>query len=566
MAKKKNTKALPKKEVFVPDRNYLVEQTMYAEDPNLNILVETMPIEEYADNFAVEKMPVEEPSSDSAADEVSMDEAMPELTLDELTKVEPLNDVGVEDVSEELSKTCGSIHRQPSTSPYTKPPVELLIGPDEIIHYVPRNLLSRDLDHSGSMKQLCFPDMDVGTGHTFVHYFHTGLYEAINAEGSPTELTISAKFKQALYVYLATINHGISSLNELAISEMRAHASRLDLVELIRAIGENFQSLGPESWVHEFLQQKAKAAFEENRTVFTSDAFLDALDNSKVNKLMMRCMATCYDDKISNMGSREKEMSETSSYCQQSLRVLSREKVVPEQSRAVEHQFITPFAGVSTISECCGIENFQDDLVSNEDFCTISCPTSECSNEPRGCVKPTDNSAEPREQFLIARNLPYEADPAGPIACEQRSPPTYLAPDLSREAIHKPISGSAASHCNGEPKGTHYVLELPISKGNVLAQPVMNERKETKKQRKLREKKELQEMKELWETMKQKRSDTVKDGSSVTESVAKPKYQDKEHKDTILHVGGDDKRITDLRAALTAIVNDVESIRSLHGI
>jgi hypothetical protein len=131
------------------------------------------------------------------------------------------------------------------------------------------------------MKQLLLRDMDIYTGHTFIHYLYTGLYETIDTESDPTMPTTSIKLKQALSVYLATVNHDIPGLNELAISEMESHASRLDLVGFIRAIGEDFQSLASESWVHGSLQQKAKAAFEEDHTVFTSEAFLDTLDNSK---------------------------------------------------------------------------------------------------------------------------------------------------------------------------------------------------------------------------------------------------------------------------------------------
>lgn len=318
------------------------------------------------------------------------------------------------------------------------------------------------------MKQLYLRDIDIGTGHVFIHYFHTGLYETINTEGNSTMLATSIRLKQALSVHLATINYGISCLNELAISEMRTHASRLNLVEFIRAIGEGFQSLGPESWVHEFLQQKAKAAFEENPTVFTSEAFLNTLDNSKVNKFMMRYVAECYDNKISNMGSRYKEMSEILNDCQESLRVLSQKKVVSEQNNAVQHQFITPLAVESSISECFGIRTFQDDLIFNEDFCTISCPSSECSNESQGCLEELTNcSAEPREHSQNARKLPYEAALAGPMSCEQHSPSTYLAPDFSIEASHGPIGGPAVKQCGGKPKRGHY--ELQISKESVSA-------------------------------------------------------------------------------------------------
>ncbi|OAK95320.1 hypothetical protein IQ06DRAFT_231854, partial [Phaeosphaeriaceae sp. SRC1lsM3a] len=380
---------------------------------------------------------------------------------------------------------------------------------------------------NGPMEQLSLSDMDLATGHTFVHYFHTGMYETIHTESDPTILTAVAKLKQAVAVYLATVHHDIPCLKELAISEMRTHASRLDLMEFILAIGEGFQRLGPESWVHGYLEQKAKAAFRENHTVFTSEAFLDTLDNTKVARFMMRCMAECYDNKISNMGLTEKGMSEILSDCQPSLPVLSQKEAVAEQNTTAQHQIITPLADESAILECYAIETLQDDLVSVEDFCTISCPSSEWAGEPRACLEELVKcSAELREHY---QNVPS----------------------------HGPIAGSITKRCDEKPNGCHHLLKNQALKDSVVNQSTMNEQKETKKQRKMRLKQERKEMKELWEIMKQIRSEAAKGSSNITESVVQSNYQGEVHKGPIRHAGDGDSRMTDLRAALTDILNDI---------
>jgi hypothetical protein len=288
---------------------------------------------------------------------------------------------------------------------------------------------------------------------------------------------------------------------------------------------------------------------------------------------MMRCMVECYDNEISNMGDREKELFKILSNCQQFLRELSQKEVVPEQNNAVQHQFITPLADEPTTTECCGMETSQDDLVSSEDFCTISCPSSEYPNEPGGCLEElTDCSAEPGEHPQNAKKLHYDVGLAGPMLCGQHSPSTYLAPDFPAEASHGPKGVSAAGQCGGKEKRSHHVLKFQASKDSASAQPIMDEKGETKKQKKMRKKKELQEMKELWMTMKQNRSDTTKGGSNITKSVVQPNYQDEVHKSPIWRAGGVEKpgrmnpRIADLEAALTAMLNDIESIQSFPSI
>lgn len=408
------------------------------------------------------------------------------------------------------------------------------------------------------MEQLSLSDMDLATGHTFVHYFHTGMYETIHTESDPTILTAVAKLKQAVAVYLATVHHDIPCLKELAISEMRTHASRLDLMEFILAIGEGFQRLGPESWVHGYLEQKAKAAFRENHTVFTSEAFLDTLDNTKVARFMMRCMAECYDNKISNMGLTEKGMSEILSDCQPSLPVLSQKEAVAEQNTTAQHQIITPLADESAILECYAIETLQDDLVSVEDFCTISCPSSEWAGEPRACLEELVKcSAELREHYQNVPRSAYQTDLGRRPPCEQHSPSTSLVPNFSVEASHGPIAGSITKRCDEKPNGCHHLLKNQALKDSVVNQSTMNEQKETKKQRKMRLKQERKEMKELWEIMKQIRSEAAKGSSNITESVVQSNYQGEVHKGPIRHAGDGDSRMTDLRAALTDILNDI---------
>ncbi|KAL5115421.1 hypothetical protein ACEQ8H_006721 [Pleosporales sp. CAS-2024a] len=408
------------------------------------------------------------------------------------------------------------------------------------------------------MEQVQLYDVDIGTGHTFVHYFYTGLYEGINNESEYTMLTTSIKLRQALSVYLATIKYDIPNLNELAVSEMEKHASRLDLVEFLGAIGEGFQSLGTESWVHGYLAQKAKAAFEEDHTVFTSEAFLETLDNSKVSKFMMRCIAECYDNKILIMGSKEKQMSETMNDCQQSLGVLSQTKVVPDQNTADQHQLVIPLAGESTISECHGTGTMLDDLLSNEDFCTISA-SSEFSIEPQGCLEElTSCSTELNEDEQNSNRFSVEAGPTGAVSLEQPPLSTTPIPGFSIKASDGPTGGPVANQCTGELKQSHSGFEVQALEDSTSAQFILNE-KEIKRQKKKMRKKERREMIKLCEKMKRICLEAAQNGNHVTESLAQPDSQGEVHNGQTRHAGGEaDERFANLVAAFMAVLNSGE--------
>jgi hypothetical protein len=52
----------------------------------------------------------------------------------------------------------------------------------------------------------------------------------------------------------------------------------------------DFKKLGSASWMHEYLHQRAKTAFEEDHAVFKSEAFLANLGSLKLNIFMMKCV------------------------------------------------------------------------------------------------------------------------------------------------------------------------------------------------------------------------------------------------------------------------------------
>jgi hypothetical protein len=114
-------------------------------------------------------------------------------------------------------------------------------------------------------------------------------------------MTPFIKLKRALSVYFASTDSGLLELQHLAMCDMIKHAVEMDLVDFLRAIENHFNKFGPESWVHADLRKKAKATFEEDHTLFRSEAFLETLENPTVNRYMMKCVTELYEGRVSDM-------------------------------------------------------------------------------------------------------------------------------------------------------------------------------------------------------------------------------------------------------------------------
>jgi hypothetical protein len=439
--------------------------------------------------------------------------------------------------------------------PYTKPPVELLIGPNKIVHYVPRRLLPPKWSKASPERQWYLPNLTMDTGHTLAHYLHTGAYETMDTQIDSPAVTPFMKLKQALSVYFASTDCDLLGLQQLAMCDMTKHAVELDLIDFLRVVKDDFDKFDPISWVHTCLYKKAKAAFEEDHTVFRSEAFLENLENPTVNRYMMKCVTELYEDRVSNILEREKEMSESLRDCYEKIEVLSEKQDVAEQGIAVQEDFITP--------ECSGNLTFQDDLLSQESFCTISCPSSECaigsSDEFTICSPDSTGHSKDASTYM------QDADSAESMPCEQRHPSAHLAPERSAETIQPPVASAVLGKNENE---SHPAPNLKLSKKLVSLDLKVDEKKELKRQKKLQKRKEKKEMRELWEATKQKRLEAAREENTPKEWADQPRHPNEAWERLGLWAGANDQperlRVhpKELLAALAAIINDIQVPRS----
>jgi hypothetical protein len=327
-------------------------------------------------------------------------------------------------------------------SSYTVPPATLHIGPNKLAYFVPKNFLPAEWIDCSSQEPLHFPDVDILTGHTIVHYLYKGNYESsATNDGTPSHYACT-KLKAALLVYIATCDHVVPGLQPLATREIEEHGSRLDLVDILDAIDGDFSKLCQDSWVHGYLRQKAKMAFEQNHTVFTSEALLRNLNNTALLKFLMQCTSDFYNIRFSQMLSMEREQCQGVDNQDQRARDASLDRNNPTLKQ--NGDFIVPSADDMPMEES-SVPDIED-VMTHEDFCTISCPSSgsDCGAEAYShdntvrVISETTTSAV-QDACYEACKVPLEtpAEPEPPEVPEYvpeflqavASAPTWVAPE-----------------------------------------------------------------------------------------------------------------------------------------
>lgn len=229
------------------------------------------------------------------------------------------------------------------TSPYTEVPVELNIGPDGTICYVPRHILPAEWSKTGLERRLHLPEIDKGTGHTLVHYLYTKDYEILNVVAESPSSGICTEFTQGLLVYIMTVKYnGLNDLQALAIEEMDHLGSKLSICEVVGAIKQHFSKLKSPSWIHDYVRKRVNKAFAEDHTIFRSTTFLEAVGNADCDRFLMGCVMDSYDRRLAYMAKVEKTLSEKLEQQILEARDTSVGDTVPEKNAMMPEGFILP--------------------------------------------------------------------------------------------------------------------------------------------------------------------------------------------------------------------------------
>lgn len=261
-----------------------------------------------------------------------------------------------------------------ASSPYTKTPVPIQFGAEEIAYLVPPHFLPPEWLDAGVPERFEFPDIDTHTGHTIVHYLYKGSYETPPASNSVIPHKHNG-LRAALLVFIATSSHGLHDLQQLATREIEKHGSTLSLIELLETIDDNFPRLDSHGWVHEYLRRKAEEAFDRDHTVFSDKAFLQDLESAGLIKFMAKCVVDLYSTKIAGMMHTEQSVSRPESPRDRKEQHMSQIEDKPNIARAASR--ISSVASEVSVEQSCGPRT--EAVTLSDSFSTLSCSLPEAT-------------------------------------------------------------------------------------------------------------------------------------------------------------------------------------------
>jgi hypothetical protein len=217
----------------------------------------------------------------------------------------------------EIDEAQYSAPQRPQTSPYTDHPVKICIGSEGTAYYVPKGLLQvpQWIESTSWMDSIALPDVHKDIGHILVHYLYTGLYQSLKINVDTPTTQASFEFRRAFLTCSTADTYNLPKLKQLAKHEMECHGTKLSIVEIVEAIKGDLVDFDRNNWFFEYLHEKTRAAFREDYTVFATDTFLNNLDSTALNKLMMKFVLELYNEKISSILNAEVGVEQTSRRC-----------------------------------------------------------------------------------------------------------------------------------------------------------------------------------------------------------------------------------------------------------
>lgn len=274
------------------------------------------------------------------------------------------------------------------------------------------------------------------TGHTIVHYLYKGLYETPPISDSVAPHKHNG-LRAALLVFIAMTGRGLPNLQQLATQEIEKHGSSLGLSELLVIIDDDFPRLDSDGWVHEYLHCKAKAAFDQDHTVFSDQTFLQNLRSAALIKFMAKCVVDLYSTKVARMINTERSVSQPESPRDPNEQDTSQIGKSPGVARTTSR--ISSVASEISVEQYC--EASAEDAALSDSFNTISCSAFEAP--PEASPLETDPCPEPSAED--DHDMPeHIAVSVTSEACEAVDEP-WLFSEQATEAEPEAVSDSPCS-------------------------------------------------------------------------------------------------------------------------
>ena len=189
-------------------------------------------------------------------------------------------------------------------SPYTNPLTRFYIGPNKKRYYVRRDLLQRPEwmnSNSGWLgPSVDLPSIDEDTGHTLVHYLHTGAYETLDNLDVSTADHERVELKRAIRTYFTARTYDLSGLQQLAMDNIECYGMRLSVIDVFELIDQEFPKFEDESGsFYEYLKKIFRVRFEDNYAFFTKGTPFNRIHNVQLNRILVECVMELYDTVVS---------------------------------------------------------------------------------------------------------------------------------------------------------------------------------------------------------------------------------------------------------------------------
>lgn len=178
-------------------------------------------------------------------------------------------------------------------------------------YYVPWHLLrSTTWEEVPAGEHISLPFLSKAVGHTIVHYLYTGEYQTLSEIESITQ-TPQSQFEHAFLVYMASLDHDLSGLEELAMLKMEKYSLSMDLKTVVDVTRNNLdKEMKPSPWLQAFLKERLQNDFQKDHTVFADEAFYSGLcQESILNGHVMRYMVELLTERLTQTLAEKKNIA-----------------------------------------------------------------------------------------------------------------------------------------------------------------------------------------------------------------------------------------------------------------
>ncbi|KAH7157772.1 hypothetical protein B0J13DRAFT_581797 [Dactylonectria estremocensis] len=166
--------------------------------------------------------------------------------------------------------------------------------------HIPRELLHQNAELSrrdvaigscsSSFRRLHLNDIAYDTGHVLIHFLTTGSYQCLKPQGDTTAKRDTSEFAIALRTYVAAESLQLSSLHNLARSEIIRLGNKLSLLSLIDIMDESWLSLSTSPGIVAFVESYI-LAFMESVTYLIAERVLSEIGTPKtLSKVLLKTM------------------------------------------------------------------------------------------------------------------------------------------------------------------------------------------------------------------------------------------------------------------------------------